>query len=495
MERVDQLFTHRNLWALSRIWNELSSLEDHSVAERLRFLFTAITPLASRMYRYRSNGGGGPSGNLYVPSLSIEQNVIRLLVAKFDDIIKVSDTISSIAKTEVVQRNGSATDLREIADETLDYIFTDPPYGESLQYAELNFLWEAWLGQYTDWSQDCVMNYVHGKDLGFYHKTMTQAFHEMFRVLKPGRWASVVFHNTQDDVWRAIQSAGQEAGFEMVAATMFDKEQRTFNQVNIGKGTAAGFDIVLNLFKPFGVQVVNDTSRADDLEGKVAQGIADFLASDPLPSHRTIQYLHSYALRRILVENLVIELSMQDLQKLLPYYFKEVDGGWYLRGEAVVGGNAFDLKSDAGALTWLGAVLAAQPQTTGELIPQWQQETAHLAAGDPGRLERLLQQNFWLDPRTGRWRVPTEAEREKMSAHQSLADEAHLRTVRRFLDGQLDRRPNDWELAEWLRFCYKREAFAEAVALFPHISPEQVEPARYAELKKIVAVCRMRVGV
>ena len=42
------------------------------------------------------------------------------------------------------------------------------------------------------------------------------------------------------------------------------------------------------------------------------------------------------------------------------------------------------------------------------------------------------------------------------------------------------------------RFCYHREAYAEAVALFQHIQPDQVEPERYKELKKIVAVCRMK---
>lgn len=103
-------------------------------------------------------------------------------------------------------------------------------------------------------------------------------------------------------------------------------------------------------------------------------------------------------------------------------------------------------------------------------------------------------ENFWPDPRSGRWRVPTDSEREKMSSRQSLADEAHLRTVRRYLAGQLDRRPNDWELSEWLRFCYRREAYAEAVALFPHFHPDHLEPERYAELKKIVAVCRLRAG-
>jgi hypothetical protein len=58
--------------------------------------------------------------------------------------------------------------------------------------------------------------------------------------------------------------------------------------------------------------------------------------------------------------------------------------------------------------------------------------------------------------------------------------------------GNLDRRPSDWELSEWLRFCYCREAYAEAVVLFPHIHPDPVEPERYKELKKIVAVCRMK---
>ena len=80
-----------------------------------------------------------------------------------------------------------------------------------------------------------------------------------------------------------------------------------------------------------------------------------------------------------------------------------------------------------------------------------------------------------------------------MSNRQSLADEAHLRVVRRFLAGDLDRRPNDWELSEWLRFCYHREAYVEAVALFQHIQPDRVESERYRELRKIVAVCRMKV--
>jgi len=492
VSQVSQMFTYRNLWALSSLWDKISKISDEQLRARLRFVFTATVPLASRMYRYRATGGGGPSGNLYIPSLSLENNVMKLFQAKFDDIRPISFPTSETPMSSCSAMIGSATALRNVSDAIIDYVFTDPPYGESLQYAELNFLWETWLRQFTDWSQDCVMNYVHGKDLAFYQRMMTGALGEMFRVLKPGRWASVVFHNTQDEVWQAIQSAAQEAGFELASVTMFDKDQRTFNQVNIGKKGAAGFDIILNLHKPAHQTAANAASRVDIQEVKITELLADFLATNPAPVHRTIQHLHSFALRQILRENLVVELSMKDLQQMLPHYFKEVDSRWYLRGEAVIGGNAFDLKTDTDAIAWLTQILSDEPQTTGEIIPRWQAETAHLAASDAGRLDRLLQQNFYQDQRTGRWRVPTEAQREKMSNRQSLADEAHLRVVRRFLAGDLERRPNDWELSEWLRFCYRHEAYAEAAVLFQHVQADQVELERYKELKKIVAVCRMK---
>jgi len=188
---------------------------------------------------------------------------------------------------------------------------------------------------------------------------------------------------------------------------------------------------------------------------------------------------------------------MADVEAMLAYHsqaFKLVDGRYYLRGEAVLGGNVFNLSSDAGAIAWLTAVLSGESQTIGELIPKWQQETASLGGVDPGRLDRLLEQNFWQDERTGRWRVPTAGEREKMSARADLSDQAHLRVVRRFLDGELDRRPNDRELCAWIRFCYNREFYAEAAALFPHISETRLDPKEYREVKRIVAVCRMRAG-
>ena len=231
--------------------------------------------------------------------------------------------------------------------------------------------------------------------------------------------------------------------------------------------------------------------RAEDLEERVVEAIADFLAGNPPPSERTLQGLWNRALDHMLREGSV-QVSMAAVGEMLPHYFKEADGGWYLRGEAVVGGNVFDLQRDAGALAWLTATLGNEPKTTGEIIPQWQAATAHLSSGDPGRLDRLLAENFWQDKR-GRWRIPTAEERVKMSAQHSLAEQAHLRTVRRYLEGKLDEPVNDWKRFEWARFCYQHEAYAEALALGQELDVAQLSPEQAGQLKRLVAVCRQKV--
>jgi len=50
-----------------------------------------------------------------------------------------------------------------------------------------------------------------GKTLADYAAIMDRAFAEMHRVLKPGRWASIVFSNSDDRVWQVIRDGVREA--------------------------------------------------------------------------------------------------------------------------------------------------------------------------------------------------------------------------------------------------------------------------------------------
>ena len=60
---------------------------------------------------------------------------------------------------------------------------------------------------------------------------MTECFGELFRVLKPGRWITVAFHNSRNDVWNALQEAIRRAGFVVADVRVLDKGQGTFKQM------------------------------------------------------------------------------------------------------------------------------------------------------------------------------------------------------------------------------------------------------------------------
>ncbi len=490
---VSKFYTKRNLWALARLWHEANQVQDVRISSALKFALTSINNYINKKQSY-GGGGGGVTGTLYIPSLIEEKHVGIVMSRKVESLLGMYATIS--AKQACITLLGSATQLGNIPDAVVDYIFTDPPFGSNIFYADCNLIWEAWLGEFTDQSQEAVVHVKH-KDkntLADYARLMTDAFREMYRVLKPGRWASVVFHNSDDRIWQVILDAAEAAGFELAEINSFDKGQLSFKGVRGAKGIerVTNKDIVLNLRKPRPGEVPtpNGRSYADQQEVRIVEAIAAFLEKNPPPQERTLQGLWNHALYGMLRDG-TVTLSMAEVEALLPHYFKQVDGRWYLRGEAVIeGGLGLIVRDEASAIAWLSGVLRNEPQTTGDLIPQWRVVTREASLSKT--LDQILEENFWRDERTGRWRVPTDEERRRKSAREEIAAQARLRVIRRFLEGGLDRRPGDLELCEWIRFCYQREQYAEAVALFPHLDESRVPPEEYRQVRKIVEVCRLK---
>jgi DNA modification methylase len=420
LESVDQLYTKRSLWAMARLWHEIAQTGDVTIRARLQASFTASCLLVSRMRRYRAGGFGGNimSGVIYLPSLNLDASVRRVWHAKFDDILKAAQELQAfVGPAQAILLTGSATDLHLVSDNCADYVFTDPPFGSNLFYADLNFLWEAWLGQFTDSAKEAVVNRSKkdGKSLANYTELMSESFREMHRVLKPGRWASVVFHNSDDRVWKAIQGAAEAAGFDLVNAMVFDKEQRSFKGIRGEKGLegVTNFDIVLNLHKRGEAQPAAQPEAQERIEELIVAAVQKHLSDGPAPDYRTGQYLHSLAIRTLLNERISVELTWAQLEVILEREFRHVNCHWYLPKEAVApSGHGFLVRSDAAAVAWLEHMLAANPQTEADLIPQWQIATLGAGSKINSPLEALLRDNFWPEDATGAWTVPTAAQRE-----------------------------------------------------------------------------------
>jgi len=342
IENVADFYSPRNLRALGKIWREISLVADPRLRAALAFAFTNTAWHATKMRRFNARGGQRPlTGTLYVPQLSSEANPFPILAHKIQALIafyRHLDAETRRPATDVAVRLGCATNLQEIPANSIDYVFTDPPFGSNIFYADLNLIWESWLGQTTRPETEAVINRSRkdGKTVDDYYQLMKSAFSEMYRVLKPRRWASVVFHNSDDDVWRAIQTAAEEAGFGLVYAGAIDKSKRSMrgyigerNDENIADG-----DVVLNLRKPTATPVTRTAQPLPkNFEHVVLEAISQHLdalpartkgaSTNPRLDPRSVQYIHGLALRTLLNRGYLIEkVSFAFVRELCTRHFR-----------------------------------------------------------------------------------------------------------------------------------------------------------------------------
>jgi hypothetical protein len=101
---------------------------------------------------------------------------------------------------------------------------------------------------FTNQKTEAIINAVQGKGLLEYQSLMTQCFSECYRILKPGRWMTVEFHNSQNSVWNAIQESLQRSGFIIADVRTLDKQQGSFKQVTTT--SAVKQDLVISAYKP-----------------------------------------------------------------------------------------------------------------------------------------------------------------------------------------------------------------------------------------------------
>ena len=248
MSRVHDFHLVRQLVAFSILWRCDDDLPSEEVRRLWRFTLQSILVSFTRRNRFRkraySQVNTNLSGTLYIGSTVSEPSPTYVLTGKLK---RFGKAIPPSEHGTIVTTQSLASML--IADSSVDYVFIDPPFGNNLPYAELNFLWEAWLRVFTNSAQDAVVSGAQDKDLAVYSLMMTSCLKEVFRLLKPGRWVTVEFHNSKNAVWTAIQEALGKAGFVIADVRVLDKGMLTKKQLN---ANAVKKDLVISAYKPNG---------------------------------------------------------------------------------------------------------------------------------------------------------------------------------------------------------------------------------------------------
>lgn len=122
-------------------------------------------------------------------------------------------------KADILVKQHDALQLSDIIpDEGIDYVFTDPPYGGSIQYLELAYLPCVFLsrsklfpGLSLDFDAEVTINPE--KKFDHYHTMMTAAFRRIWAAMKPGAYMTLTFHSTSIQVWNSIILAAIIPGF------------------------------------------------------------------------------------------------------------------------------------------------------------------------------------------------------------------------------------------------------------------------------------------
>jgi DNA modification methylase len=275
LDSIDKLYTTRNLAAMSQLWKTIHLVNDEEVAAFLAFVFTSLYQRVTRLSEFRFWGGSGNMARFNVPFVFKEANVFDTFARKARTIQDHLQTTASKYQARTLVVRNSATDLYYLPDNSVDLIFTDPPFGANINYSEMNILWEAWLGDFTDTTNEAIINKFQAKGITQYQELMAKSLTECYRVLRPGHWMLLVFMNSSQEVWAALKEAITKAGFVIHRIDIFDKQHATFKQ--LVSDNTAGADLVLHCYK----------SQADLNESPVfavmtRQDLQDFLKTiDP----------------------------------------------------------------------------------------------------------------------------------------------------------------------------------------------------------------------
>jgi hypothetical protein len=274
-------------------------------------------------------------------------------------------------------------------------------------------LTESWYRIWTDAKPEAIVDRAKDKNLSDYQWLMQQCFDEYYRVLKPGRWLTVVFHNSQNAVWSAIQEAMQLAGFIVADVRTQDKMQHSYRQVT--STTAVKQDLIISAYKPNG-----GLEERFNLEAGTEAGAWDFVRTHlrQLPvfvSKQGRAEIIAERLAYVLFDRMVafhvqrqktVPLSAAEFYAGLEQRFPKRDDMYFLPDQVAeydqkrlqaAGVEQLQLfvTDESSAIQWLRQALSRQPQTFQEIHPQFLRALNAWAKNEKAlELTEILEQNF-----------------------------------------------------------------------------------------------------
>jgi DNA modification methylase len=298
---VADLFTKRTLSCHARL---LQLIETHSSGNEnnlFKLAFTANLANCSKLVppiktRGEMSQGAWMTG-FYTGETYIENNVIHYYENRLNKTIRGKlDYLNQLGadgqlnimgtnisnKFTTLQKDAKSLGLKP---ESIDYVFTDPPYGDAVPYFEQSIIWNSWLKFEPDYNNEIVISDSkdRSKDIDHFEEDIKLSFAEISRVLKKDKYFSLTYHSLSGLEWKAITNACIQNGFELVNFKWL--VQRSFTPRQINRIKSIKGDVLVTFKNTRQIQKSHIRSNKE-IENYFYTKIYSWLENEPLDTNQ-----------------------------------------------------------------------------------------------------------------------------------------------------------------------------------------------------------------
>lgn len=286
--KIEELFTKRTLACHAKLLSLIEKYTTGSIKDLFLIAFTANLANCSKLVPPIKSRGALSQGawmtGFYIGETYIENNVLHYYENRIKKAIKGKEDflneLSDDLFTNQVQANYRITNFDAkkllIPDNSVDYVFTDPPYGDSVPYFEQSIIWNSWLRLKPDYQKEIVISNSNQRQKGInaFENDINSSFSEIRRILKDNKHFSLTFHSLSGLEWKAVSNACIYNNFEVVDYEWL--EQKTYPPRQLNRVKSIKGDVLVTFRKnpnPVHLQIYDDQQFIDIVSGYIKETI------------------------------------------------------------------------------------------------------------------------------------------------------------------------------------------------------------------------------
>ncbi len=362
-EFVEDLFDKKQLIIYAKLLAIINDIKDFEIKELFRLVFSNTLGKANLTYMdnlVRGPEGGGPSifgkYRYWRPGKKVIIDVWKNFIQRWENIKKAKQESNKLFKNffkepekNFFKENAtflalkeSATNLSKfIPPESVDYIYTDPPYGAHIAYLDLSTMWNAWLG-FEVTQKEKKLEAIEGGELKKskedYINLIFESIAEMAKVLKKDKFLSIVFQHKDVAYWNMIQEACQKSGFNYMN-TVYQPTRTTSIHKKKNPLMVMGSQLILNFQKSGKKATVGISLRDESQIEKIILDTAERVIVDK-GSMATTEDIYAQIVPNLLEAGLlhIANKRYKDLLPLLDKNFEQDSNGfWQIKKGTILG--------------------------------------------------------------------------------------------------------------------------------------------------------------